>query len=69
MSGQEKIMKTSYATRIKHARALTAMALLLFVSSLGARAQPNPQQTFVTTRDGVKIAVQEYGDPKGAETC
>ena len=67
MSGQENIMKTSYTTRIKHACALTAMALLLFVSSLGARAQPNPQQTFVTTRDGVKIAVQEYGDPKGAE--
>ena len=43
------------------------MGMLLLVSSLGAGAQPDPKQTFALTRDGVRIAIQEYGDPRGAE--
>lgn len=51
----------------KRVRNATAVGVLLLLSSLTANAQSLPKQSFATTRDGVRIAIQEYGDPKGAE--
>ena len=49
---------------IKINAALFLMILLLFIS---VEAQLPPKQIYAVAPDGVKIAVQEYGNPNGAE--
>ena len=43
---------------------LTALMLALFWT---IRAAAAPNQTYVSAPDGIKVAVQEYGNPKGLE--
>ena len=61
MSLEEQFMK-NYT--IKFNALLLLLILLLFVS---VEAQLPTKQIYATAPDGVKIAVQEYGNPNGAE--
>ncbi len=51
-----------FPRRAKLGLAITVLALL-FAAHTGAA----PNQTYVSAPDGVKVAVQEYGNPKGLE--
>ena len=49
---------------MKRCMAAHLLAMLLF-SSHALRAQPIPNQSYATTADGVRIAIQEWGTPTG----
>ena len=59
-------MKNQFLIKIKNYGAVAVIGTLLLLSSL-AQAQQPAKQTYVTTPDGVSIAIQEYGNPSGAE--
>jgi len=59
-------MKNRIFIKVKNYSAVAVIGtLLLFVSLV--QAQQPAKQTFATTPDGVSIAIQEYGNPNGAE--
>lgn len=59
-------MNNQIFSKIKIYSAVAIIGTLLLFSSL-AQAQQPPKQTYATTPDGVSIAIQEYGNPNGAE--
>lgn len=59
-------MKNQIFNKIKTCGAAAVIVMLLLLSSEAQARQP-AKQTFATAPDGVSIAIQEYGNPNGAE--
>lgn len=55
--------------KIEIFRAVALLGMLLFFAAFtrAQEAEKPPAQIFATTPDGVRVAIQEYGNPNGAE--
>lgn len=65
-------MKNQFFSKVRNYGAIAALGLLQLFPASALQARPLPiqqtvKQIYATTPDGVKIAIQEYGNPRGPE--